>query len=82
MEMAISRDGETVFEGNTTTAEMVKTCSGLASHLIKSNYVPETAVLLTGTGLVPDNDFTLRSGDQIDITIEDIGMLTNTVREV
>ena len=82
IELAISRDGETVFEGDTTTAEMVKTCSDLASHLTKSNYVSETAVLLTGTALVPDNDFALRPGDQIDIGIEDIGMLTNTVREV
>lgn len=82
MEMMISRDGETVFEGNTTTAEMVKTCDELTSHLIKSNDVPETTVLLTGTALVPDDDFTLHPGDEINISIEDIGVLTNTVREV
>ena len=82
VEMAISRDGETIFEGNTTTAEMIKTCNDLVSHLAKSNQVPKTAVLLTGTALVPNDDFTLRPDDRIDISIEDIGVLTNTVREV
>jgi 2-dehydro-3-deoxy-D-arabinonate dehydratase len=82
VEMAISRDGETIFEGDTTTAEMIKTCDDLVSHLGKSNQVPKTTVLLTGTALVPNDDFTLRPDDRIDISIEDIGVLTNTVREV
>ena len=82
VEMAISRGGETIFEGDTTTAEMIKTCDDLVSHLVKSNQVPKTAVLLTGTALVPNDDFTLRPDDRIDISIEDIGVLTNTVREV
>ena len=82
VEMAISRGGETIFEGDTTTAEMIKTCNDLVSHLAKSNQVPKTAVLLTGTALVPNDDFTLRPDDRIDISIEDIGVLTNTVREV
>jgi len=82
VEMAISRGDETIFEGDTTTAEMIKTCDDLVSHLVKSNQVPKTAVLLTGTALVPNDDFTLRPDDRIDISIEDIGVLTNTVREV
>ena len=82
IEMSISRDKRTVFEGSTTTAEMVKTCDDLATHLIKSNYVPEMAVLLTGTALVPDEDFTLHPDDKIDININNIGVLTNTVCEV
>jgi 2-dehydro-3-deoxy-D-arabinonate dehydratase len=82
IEMNISRDERTVFEGRTTTAEMVKTCDDLATHLTKSNYVPEMAVLLTGTALVPDEDFTLHPGDEITISIENVGVLTNTVCEV
>ena len=82
IDMNISRDDKTVFEGDTCTAEMVKTCDDLVSYLTKSNYVPEMAALLTGTALVPDDDFTLHPGDKIDISIEDIGVLTNTVREV
>jgi 2-dehydro-3-deoxy-D-arabinonate dehydratase len=82
IDMSILRDERTVFDGSTTTAEMIKTCDDLATHLIKSNHVPEIAVLLTGTALVPDEDFTLSPGDKINIDIENIGMLTNTVREV
>jgi len=82
IEMTISREGGTVFEGSTTTAEMVETCDDLVSHLTKSNPIPETAVLLTGTALVPGDDFTLHLDDKIDISIENIGVLTNTVREV
>ncbi|EMA46923.1 fumarylacetoacetate (FAA) hydrolase [Halococcus saccharolyticus DSM 5350] len=82
IEMTISRGGEPVFEGTTATSEMVKTCDELASALTKSNPVPETAVLLTGTALVPDEEFTLHPEDEIEITIENIGTLTNTVRRV
>lgn len=82
IEMSIARDGETVFEGNTTTAEMVITCDDLVATLTESNVVPELAVLLTGTALVPDDDFTLQANDEIEIAIERIGSLTNTVRRV
>jgi 2-dehydro-3-deoxy-D-arabinonate dehydratase len=79
--MTIARDGETVFEG-TTTAEMVTTCDDLAANLTTSNTLPDMSVLLTGTALVPDDDFTLHPDDEIEITIERIGTLTNTVRRV
>jgi 2-dehydro-3-deoxy-D-arabinonate dehydratase len=82
IEMTISRNGGTVFEGTTTTAEMVTTCDDLAANLMTSNMLPEMSVLLTGTALVPDDDFTLHPGDEIEITIEEIGTLTNTVRRV
>ena len=82
MTMAIRRDGETVYEDSTTTAEMVRTCEELASYLNRHNAVPETAVLLTGTALVPDDDFTLAPGDAVEITIEDVGTLRNDVVQV
>jgi 2-dehydro-3-deoxy-D-arabinonate dehydratase len=82
IEMTIARDGDPVFEGTTTTAEMVTTCDDLAASLTTSNTLPEMGVLLTGTALVPDDDFTLHPADEIEITIEHIGSLTNTVRRV
>lgn len=82
IEMTIARNGETAFEGTTTTAEMVKTCEDLTSHLTRSNSIPEITVLLTGTALVPDDDFTLQPDDEISIDIESIGTLTNLVRQV
>jgi 2-dehydro-3-deoxy-D-arabinonate dehydratase len=82
IEMTIVRDEDPIFEGTTTTAEMVTTCANLATNLTTSNTLPEMGVLLTGTALVPDDDFTLQPADEIEITIEHIGSLTNTVRRV
>jgi 2-dehydro-3-deoxy-D-arabinonate dehydratase len=82
IEMTIAREGNPVFEGTTTTAEMVMTCDDLATNLTTSNTFPEMGVLLTGTALVPDDDFTLQPDDEIEITIEQIGTLTNTVCRV
>jgi len=79
MSMEISRDGETVFEDSTSTGEMVRTCEELAAAYCRHNAVPEFAVLLTGTSLVPPDEFTLQPGDEIDIAIEDIGTLHNDV---
>jgi 2-dehydro-3-deoxy-D-arabinonate dehydratase len=82
MTMTIRRDGEDVYEESTNTGEMVRTCEELSSYLTRHNVVPETTVLLTGTALVPDSDFTLRPGDEVEIHIEEIGTLYNGVRTV
>jgi len=79
MSMEIRRDGETVFGGSTSTDRMVRTPEGLAKAYRQHNSVPEFAVLLTGTSLVPPDDFTLRPGDEIDITVEEVGSLSNDV---
>ena len=52
------------------------------SYYTRHNAVPELAVLLTGTSLVPEDDFTLREGDEVSIEIESIGTLTNGVQTV
>ncbi|MXV60548.1 fumarylacetoacetate hydrolase [Natronorubrum sp. JWXQ-INN-674] len=75
--MTITRDGETMYDESTSTAEMVRTCEELVSFFDRHNTVPETAVLLTGTPLVPDDSFTLREDDHVAISIEDIGTLEN-----
>jgi 2-dehydro-3-deoxy-D-arabinonate dehydratase len=79
MTMTIRRDDDVVFRDSTSTAEMVRTCEELTSYLTRHNVVPETTVLLTGTALVPSSEFTLRPGDAIEATIEDIGTLHNGV---
>jgi len=82
MTMTIRRDGEAVYEDSTNTDQMVRSCEELTSYLTRHNVVPETTVLLTGTALVPDSDFTLRPGDEVEINIEEIGTLFNGVRTV
>jgi len=82
MTMQIHRDGEVVYEGETNTGEMVRTCEELSSYLTRHNVVPDLTVLMTGTALVPEGDFTLREGDLVEIDIEDIGTLTNPVTTV
>jgi 2-dehydro-3-deoxy-D-arabinonate dehydratase len=77
MSLTIDRDGETVFADGTTTGEMATTCEKLVSYLRRHNNLPETVVLLTGTGLVPPETFTLEAGDRVTIDIENIGMLVN-----
>lgn len=80
--MTIERDGERRYEGETATNEMARSCEELVSFLTRHNTVPETAVLLTGTSLVPEEEFTLQPGDRVDIDIEGIGRLSNTVTVV
>lgn len=82
MGMTIERDGETVFDGVTSTGEMVRSCEELVEYYTKHNAVPKLAVLLTGTSLVPPDEFTLTPGDQVTIDIEGIGTLANAVIEV
>ncbi|MBV0925389.1 fumarylacetoacetate hydrolase family protein [Halomicroarcula limicola] len=82
LSMSIHRDGDCVYSDETNTGEMVRTCEELVSYYTAHNTVPELAVLLTGTPLVPDEGFTLREDDHIDIEIEGIGTLSNPVTTV
>lgn len=82
MRMTYLRDDEPIFQGETSTSEMVRTCEELTSYFTRHNEVPELAVLLTGTSIIPSNDITLQENDTVRIEIEDIGTLENTVVEV
>lgn len=77
--LAIVRNGATVFEGHTTGAEMARTFDDLIGYLGRSNSFPNGAFLLTGTGIVPGNDFTLAKDDEIRIHVTGIGTLVNRV---
>jgi len=51
----------------------------LVEFLYRETSFPTGCILLTGTGIIPPDEFTLASGDTVDITIEPIGTLSNTV---
>jgi 2-dehydro-3-deoxy-D-arabinonate dehydratase len=77
--IAINRAGTTVFTGATQISQIKRTFPELAEFLFRDNTFPRGAYLMTGTGVVPPDSFTLQSGDEICITIEPIGTLVNTV---
>jgi 2-dehydro-3-deoxy-D-arabinonate dehydratase len=75
----ILRDGRVEFAGYTTLAELKREPAELVEYLFRDNSFPQGAFLLTGTGIVPGDDFTLAGGDRICITIDGIGTLVNSV---
>lgn len=75
----IQRAGATVFTGDTSTARMKRTPEELVRYLLRDNPFPNGVFLLTGTGIVPPDDFTLDAGDVVSITIPGIGTLRNPV---
>jgi 2-dehydro-3-deoxy-D-arabinonate dehydratase len=79
--MRITRGGSEVFAGDASSSRMKRRFRELAGWLGRENAFPHGAVLLTGTGIVPEDDFTLRSGDYVEIDVPDIGTLGNTVRQ-
>ncbi|MCC7123652.1 MAG: fumarylacetoacetate hydrolase family protein [Acidobacteria bacterium] len=77
--IVIERDGSTAFEGGCQLSAMKRTADELVEFLYRDNTFPDGCFLLTGTGIVPPDDFTLRAGDTVRITIDRIGTLINTV---
>ena len=75
----IRRDGESAFSGSTTLKEMKRKPEELVEYLYHSSSFPHGCFLLTGTGIVPPDSFTLQAGDEIRITISPIGTLVNVV---
>ncbi len=78
--ISISRDGLEVFAGSTTLAELKREPKELAEFLFRENSFPHGVFLMTGTGVVPGDDFTLESMDVVRISIEGIGVLENFVK--
>ncbi|HEY1049234.1 MAG TPA: fumarylacetoacetate hydrolase family protein [Prosthecobacter sp.] len=75
--LQIERAGKTVFEGDTTLAQLKRTPQELVGFLFRDNTFPTGTFLMTGTGIVPGDEFTLQSGDVVNITIDGIGTLSN-----
>ena len=77
--LAIRRNGELAFTGETSTAAIVRSFEELAGYLFCELSHPHGAVLLTGTGLVPPDELTLEAGDEVEIEIEGVGSLRHAV---
>lgn len=82
IQLKIIRDGDEVFSGSTNTSQMKRNFEELKDYLCKCQNFPDGVVLLTGTGIVPNDNFSLKESDQIEISVEKIGTLTNSVYEV
>ncbi len=77
--MRILDDGHELFAGETSTSKMHRTFEDLVDWLLRENPVPPGSVLLTGTGLVPPDDFNLEPGHVVEIEVPGIGTLRNPV---
>jgi len=80
--VVIERGGQEVFRGETQISKIKRSFDELAGWLNRSQEFPDGAVLLTGTGVVPPNEFTLAAGDRVSIQVTGIGVLRNTVEVV
>lgn len=77
----IVREGNVVYDDKTSTNQLIRPFEELIEYLMRDNVIPFGTILLTGTGLVPPAEFTLKHGDQIEISIDELGVLKNTVRQ-
>jgi len=78
----IFRDGKDVFSGKTSVSQIKRSFRELIDYLCRSQEFPNGAILLTGTGIVPNDGFTLSPGDRVRINISGIVSIENTVVEV
>ncbi len=79
VKLEIRREEEVVFDGETSLDQMKRTPEELVGYLFRETSFSTGVFLMTGTGIVPGQDFTLQSGDEVSITIDGIGTLTNPV---
>jgi 2-dehydro-3-deoxy-D-arabinonate dehydratase len=77
--LEIMRDGSTAFSDETTLAQLKRSAGTLIDYLYRENTFPNGCFLLTGTGIVPPDSFTLQPGDRVLISIDGIGTLENSV---
>ncbi len=77
--LAITRAGKTVFDGGAKLSDMKRSLQDLVDYLNRELVFPQGAFVMTGTGIIPESDFTLLSGDTISIAIDDVGQLIQTV---
>ena len=82
LRLLVRRDGEVLVDESTTTARLRRSLGGLVEFLGRALELPSGAVLLTGTGVVPEPSFTLRKGDVVRIEAGSLGVLENSVEVV
>lgn len=78
--LEIKRENKKVFEGSIAISQIKRTFKELVSFVYRESSFPHGCLIMTGTGIVPGSDFTLKSGDEINISIDNIGTLSNTVQ--
>jgi len=79
IQLEIIRNYTTVFSDKIAISQMKRTPQELVSYVFRECSFPDGCLIMTGTGIVPGSDFTLQSGDEIKITIDNIGRLVNVV---
>ncbi len=79
--LKIERNGEVAFEEKTSTATMKRKVPELVEWLFRDNEFPQGVLMMTGTGIIPPDSFSLAPGDVVSIEIEGLGVLSNTVGE-
>jgi 2-dehydro-3-deoxy-D-arabinonate dehydratase len=77
--VSVKRKGKEAFRGATDLGQMVRAFDDLIAWLFRENDFPGGAILLTGTGIVPPDDFSLEDGDVVTMEVTGIGTLTNPV---
>lgn len=77
--LSIKRDGTEIVSDGTTLSQMKRSLEELVDYLFSNNDHPNGCFLMTGTGIVPADDFCLQSGDEVSITIHPIGTLVNVM---
>ena len=78
--LEIAREGATVFAEDIAISQIKRNFSELVSYLYRECSFPRGSLLMTGTGIVPTSEFTLHHGDEIRISISQIGTLINKVK--
>ena len=82
IQIQIERAGAEVFRGDVSAGQLKRPFAEMADYLFRSQTFPHGAVLLTGTGIVPPDSFTLQPGDTVRISISGVGVLENSVTQV
>ena len=82
VQIRVQRANKVVFQGDTSISQIKRAFTELAGYLFRSQSFPHGAILLTGTGVVPPDDFSLQVADNVQITISGVGTLDNTVKLV
>ena len=78
--LVINRNAKTVFENSIAINQIKRSFEELVSFVFRECSFPHGCLIMTGTGIVPGHEFTLKSGDEINISIDNIGTLSNTVK--
>ncbi len=82
IEMKILRGGKVAFEGSVNTSQMKRSIEELAGYLSRDNILRRFTLLMTGTSIVPPDEFTLRGGDIVEVEVRGIGVLRNYVKKL